>query len=374
MKILMVMSGLNRGGTERQVATLFPALQRHGHEITVLVPFGGDHHERELRAAGVDVVVAHRGRRGEGRSVPSLLFRGGERAWNVVRLTGAKHTDIVHGFGLATNLYAAATKPIHRRKVVWGVRSSLPEMHLVVRALERYLSHFADLIICNSEAGRTMCLENGMNPDRIVVIGNGIDVERNRIEPAWREAVREELGVREDESLIGIVGRIDTDKNQEAFLRAAAMVGEKCHGARFVVIGTGEETHVRSLKEYASTLGIDPAPIWTGARDDVERCLNALDVLVSTSRTEGFPNVIAEAMAVGVPCVVTDAGESAQIVGELGKVVSDGSANRVSDAIIHVLHAERDGHALKRRATISGRYSPETMVRATEEALKGLLR
>jgi glycosyltransferase involved in cell wall biosynthesis len=248
--------------------------------------------------------------------------------WRLITLIRREAPDVVHGYLATSNAILSLLRPLLRpARVVWGVRASNMDLTRYDRlaALEaRFavrLSHAADLIICNSEAGRAYHAQQGYPGDRMVVVQNGIDLKRFSPDAEARRAVRAEWGVAASEVLLGIVARLDPMKDHRNFLSAAADLSRVRPAARFVCVGDGPAAYRRELVEEARQLGLEGRLIWAGARDDMPRVYNALDIAVSSSAFgEGFPNTIAESMATGVPCVVTDVGDSAVIVDGLGWV------------------------------------------------------
>jgi glycosyltransferase involved in cell wall biosynthesis len=197
------------------------------------------------------------------------------------------------------------------------------------------LSRFPDLIICNSHAGRAFHQRQGYRSKRIVVIPNGVDVQQFCPNAGARREVREQWGIAPGEVVIGLVARLDPMKDHATFLRAAATVAGLRRNVRFVCVGDGPSHYRDRLIEEAHRLGLDEQLIWAGAQSDMNRIYNALDFSVSSSAFgEGFPNAIAEAMATGVPCVVTDVGDSAAIVGDLGWVCAPADSAALGAAII----------------------------------------
>jgi glycosyltransferase involved in cell wall biosynthesis len=129
-------------------------------------------------------------------------------------------------------------------------------------------------------------------------------------------------------------------KDHPNFLRAAARVAGSRNEVRFICIGSGPASYREALLAEARALGLERRMIWTGSRDDMPKVYNALDIVVSSSAFgEGFPNTIVEAMATGVPCVVTDVGDSAAIVGELGWVCPPRDSAALAGAIVRAIEA-----------------------------------
>jgi glycosyltransferase involved in cell wall biosynthesis len=274
-------------------------------------------------------------------------------------------------------------KPLLRHtRIVWGVRSSnfdLRQYGWLTRLLfpvECWLSRFADLVICNSSAGLRYRAAHGYPRKRMVVVPNGINSERFRPDPQARVEIRREWEIGDDEVLVGLVARLDPKKDHATFLRAAAIVARNTNGVRFVCVGDGPEPYRAVLARQASDLGLDGRLVWAGARLDTARVYNSLDLLVSSSSWgEGFPNVIAEAMATGVPCVVTDAGDSPLVVGDTGWICRAQDADDLARGLASAI-GQRDGlHVVgeRARARIVSDFSVERLVRTTSEHLRGLL-
>jgi glycosyltransferase involved in cell wall biosynthesis len=156
----------------------------------------------------------------------------------------------------------------------------------------------------------------------MIVIPNGFDLTHFKPDPFSRESVRQELGIAKDALLIGLVGRFDPKKDHDTFLRAAAFLHSCKTEVHFLLCGDQITWENAALKNEIETLGIVSWMHLLGKREDIPRLTSALDIAVSSSSFgEGFPNTIGEAMACGVPCVVTDVGDSALIVGDTGRVV-----------------------------------------------------
>ena len=192
---------------------------------------------------------------------------------------------------------------------------------LVVKLLSR-LSRLPDAVVVNSKAGRRWHEGLGYRPRRWEFVPNGFDTVEFRPDASARTGLRAELGLDSNAILVGLVARYDRMKGHEDFLRAAARLHEEHDKVHFVLAGRGVEAGNTALAAIASALGLDGAVHFLGERADVRRVTAALDIAVSASRFgEGFSKAIGEAMACGVPCVVTDVGDAAVLVGETGRVV-----------------------------------------------------
>jgi glycosyltransferase involved in cell wall biosynthesis len=155
----------------------------------------------------------------------------------------------------------------------------------------------------------------------MVVIPNGFDLSRLRMTTDGRNALRESCGFQDQDLVVGILGRFDPAKDHNTFVRAAGMLVDRYPNLRFLMVGRGLNHVNRELSEWISATNQANRFVLLDERSDVAACLSAMDVFCLSSRSEGFPNVVGEAMAIGLPCVVTDVGDAASLVGETGVVV-----------------------------------------------------
>jgi len=368
MKIVFLIRSMTFGGAERQLIALARGLRDRGHEVHVCVFYAGGPMEAEFRATGLPLTVL--GKRGRW-DIVGFLGR-------LARFRRHERPDVLHGYLGMSNSLGVLLRPLHGARVVWGVRASDLDGHRdhwiyrLDAKIELLLSRFPDLIMTNSRAGRDHIVKLGFPAAKAIVIPNGIDSDRFRPDDRQRAAVRAELGVAGDELLVGRARRVDPQKDFPTFLRATAIVAPQRPTARFVCVGPGLDDYVRGLKALGEELGLGQRLIWLGARTDMPAVYNALDVMVSSSAYgEGTPNVVAEAMACGVPCVATDSGDSAWVVGDTGVVVSRGDVDAMAAAMIDLLDAVSQG-AIDRgavRQRIITNLSVDRLVDQTESAL-----
>jgi glycosyltransferase involved in cell wall biosynthesis len=191
-----------------------------------------------------------------------------------------------------------------------------------------------------------------------VIIPNGFDTDVHKPSQAARDAFRRELGIAGTTLLAGLIARAHPMKDHATFLQAAA-VAARTMDMQFVLVGRGVPESVE-IKDLLASLGLAGKVRLLGERADVSGVMPALDVAVSSSYSEAFPNVVGEAMACGIPAVVTDVGDSAQIVGGTGRVVPAKNAPALAEAIVEVLSmepGERQSLGLAARRRIIEEYS-----------------
>ena len=273
----------------------------------------------KIRALGIAVYTI-----GMARRVPNpvgVLRTAGRlrRIRPALVQTWMYHADVVGGL---------AAKFAGGIPVLWGIRQSNLEPPgtrrgtiLTARAAALLSHRLPVQIVCGSEAARRTHRALGDAPEKMVVIRNGSDLDDFRPSARARAGIRRELDISEDVPLIGLAARFDPQKDHRNFVRAAGLLHGRLPEAHFVLCGEGVTWQNDRLVHWIDAAGIRGSCHLLGRRADMERVNAALDIAVSSSWGEGFPNVVGEAMACGIPCVVTDVGDSAQIVADTGRVV-----------------------------------------------------
>ena len=330
MKVLILVRKLDTGGAERQTAQLARALAAKGASVVVVTfypegPFYRDLLERGVRLVSLD-------KRGRWELVRFL--------WRLNRTIARENPDLIYSILDVPNVLGALFRFVRPRTVlVWSLlisdmpARSLGRLATVFRVLELWLSGVPDVIISNSFSGRADAVRRGFPAARTIVMQNGIDTDFFYIDHAAGGDLRAGWGIADDERLIGVVARVDPMKGHDVFLEAASRILRMDPAVRFVVVGEGDPEYMRVLRRLADRLGLAPAIIWAGAHEDMRPVYNALDVMCMPSiYGEGMPNSVGEAMACGVPCIVTDVGDASAMVGELGTVVAAGDAEALADS------------------------------------------
>jgi glycosyltransferase involved in cell wall biosynthesis len=328
--IMLLVPNLEHGGSERQAALLALALRRKGHEIAVATFHQGGPFEAALEKAGIPVFSL-----GAGKPLGPFLV-----VPRLVRLLRRQGIDVLYSFLPPANVLASLSGLlVPMCRVVWSVRSA--DMPLagyglktqLAYGLERLLARLPRRIIVNSRAGYEACKRKGFSEQRLTIVHNGFDTELFRPDNDARQRIRAEFGIPSDQIAIGLPARMDPVKDHPTFLRAAALLRKNRTDVRFVCLGgAGPPGYSDTLRELAKTLGIADCVVWAGNRSDIAAALNALDIATLCSVSEGFPNTVGEAMACGVPCVVTDVGDAAHLVGDSGYVVAKGDPGALADA------------------------------------------
>jgi len=224
----------------------------------------------------------------------------------------------------------------------------------IIIRLGALLSRCPTAIIYNSQTGARGHCAFGYRNGIEVVIPNGIDCQTFHPDEAARRQVRGQLGVDDNAILVGLIARYHPMKDHAGYLRAASLVMQAHPEARFLLAGKGLTSDEPTIMKLIAKLQLEGRIFLLGERSDIPRLTAALDIACSASAWgEGFSNAIAEAMACGAPCVVTDVGDSAQIVAETGLIVPPQEPEELARAISYLIevgpeHRRRLGAASRR--------------------------
>ena len=341
MKIVHVITGLDTGGAETSLVRLLSRMDRSRFEPVVITLREGG--ALRPRVAALDVPVYSLG-----------LPRGAVDPRGLLRLRNLlrrERPDIVQSWLYHADLLSGiAGKLAGRPPVVWNIRNGaikdvgMQKMtQLVAHACGRTSRLLATSIVCCSVSARAIHVGLGYDDARIVLIPNGYDIDAFAPDDRLRQEIRSELNIPESAPLIGIAARFDPIKDHRSFVRAAAIVAGHHPDARFLMCGDNIDALNPQLMEWIRDAGMTDNILLLGRRADMAAIYNGIDILASSSITEGFPNTIAEAMACGTPCAVTDVGDAALIVGEHGRVVPPSNPGALAGAIESLIELGADG-------------------------------
>lgn len=358
VKVLHIITGLSQGGAERQLANLV-SICSEGALVFSLTGLGAA--ADEIRKVGVPVITG-----GERRGVSLKV---------IAKLREAivdSRPDLVMGWMYHANLAALLTRWFgHRGPIVWNVRHSVYDVRrekastrLVIRAGAWFAGSPAR-VIYNSEIAAKQHERLGYPFKKRVVLPNGFDLQRFKPDSQARQIQRASLGIPPSRFLLGVVGRSHPMKNHLGWLKALQMLVDKGLPVHCVMVGTAVANpdgtlaiaiRAASLESYITLLPPTNSP---------ELLYPALDLLVMPSLWgEGFPNVVGEAMACGVPAVVTDVGDAVMVVGETGFVSESGSPAHLATEVQSALTNGREGLTrlgLMARERIVESYGSESM-------------
>jgi glycosyltransferase involved in cell wall biosynthesis len=303
--VVLLTTGLARAGAEKQLVLLARQLRERGDEVLVVKMLPSDGYVPELQALGV--------------TVTTLKLRPGARALSFVasgtRLLRAWQPDVLISF-----VYQAA--------MLGRIAGRLGGVPVIISSLrnERQKARRRDLLLkltdrlgsvttTNSTLTAEALTRSGtVDPDRLIVIPNGIEVAHYGHRPGQRAAVRRELGIREHEFLWLAAGRLAPQKDFDNLLAAAALLARDGRLGQLRIAGRGPLE--QSLAQRITELRIADRVALLGLREDLPAVMAAADGFVLSSAYEGLPNVVMEALASGLPVVGTRVGGTAELVQE----------------------------------------------------------
>lgn len=356
IRALHLITGLRAGGAETMLYRLVSSADknRFEHHVISLTDIG----TIGLKLKSLAVPVHALGLQPGAGSLTGLAA--------LIKLSRSLRPGILQGWMYHGNLAALiAGSALRGVRVSWNLRCSVlgaRDAPLGTRLLARLLgvvSGRPDVVIVNSEAGRLGHVRIGYRPRRWEVIHNGFDTACFAPDVVARKRVRKSLGVAEETPLIGLVARYHPMKDHDNFLQAAALLVARRPDVRFLLAGYGVEVNNERLMGRVRSLGLEHCVHLLGERQDVPALTAALDIACSSSSGEGFPNTVGEAMACGVPCVVTNVGDSAFLLGEGGIVVPPRDPKALADACEHLLSIPAEKRAsigAKGRARIEAEF------------------
>jgi glycosyltransferase involved in cell wall biosynthesis len=353
ISVLCLITALDGGGAEMMLYRLMSQIDRTKFNPQVVSMLECGPVSEKIEALGIP--VRSLGMR-QGIPNPFALLR-------LARWLQADKPDVIQTWMYHADLLGGlAARLVGKTPVSWGIHHSdlSPEGNprqtlFTVKACAPISRWLPAKIVCCSEASRKVHTAVGYESDKMVVIPNGIDPELFRPNPHARTALRAQLGVPADAPVIGMIGRFHPHKDHYNFIQAAERLHRVHPEVWFVLCGDGVTWDNAQLVKWIEDSGIRARCLLLGTREDIPDVNNVFDVASLSSMGEAAPMVIIEAMACGIPCVVTDVGDAASIVGDTGAVVPRRDPAALAGAWSAVLKMERAerlrlGVAARRRA------------------------
>lgn len=340
-----VITGLDRGGAETALFRLLSgnaATQRS----CVISLLGPGVYTKRIRDLGVEVICLDMRR---GRASPLAFIR-------LVRMLSRLKPAIVQTWMYHADLMGGLAARISGIPVCWGVRHTnlSPDANkrqtLAVAKVCAWLSRVVPACIVSCSHQSVIAHRAIGYARKFVVIPNGLDLSTFFPDDEVKERIQRDLGIPRGVSVIGHVGRFHAQKDYPTLLAAWAKLQDSKSNIRLVMCGEGIDLGNSPLSDLVARAGASNTVIALGERNDVPELMRAMDILVISSIGEAFPNVVVEAMASGVPCVVTDVGDAAEIVGDTGWVVRPQDPDALADAMLAALEEPTDVHTSRRNA------------------------
>jgi len=358
MRITHIITDLDIGGAEMMLYKLLCSLQNEKTESLVISLMGRGKITEQIEALGINVETLN-------------LDQGERPSWKTIKklrnLAKIFNPDIIQGWmyhgNIAATMAVFLRSPLREKpKLFWNIRQTLYDLNnekfqtrwLII--LSCWLSFLPKGIIYNSTASSEQHSKVGFSSKKMKIIPNGFDLQKFCPDQKHFQQLRDELKVSESTILIGHISRLHPMKDHATLFRAIDRVMNNLSNfsdkqeVLFLLIG----------HNVTSDLSSNPAIHFLGERSDIPKIMSALDIVVSSSAWgEGFPNVIGEAMASETPCVVTDVGDSAYIIGEYGRVCLVGGDQCIASSILQLIKNPEDRKKLGKgaRKRIEEKYS-----------------
>ncbi|MCC2958537.1 glycosyltransferase [Massilia sp. IC2-477] len=344
--ILHVITGLEVGGAEMALYRLILESlgSEYTHTVIALTPEGGMY--ARFLQAGIKLIVL------DFRRAPfSNLVR-------LVRLMRSLRPDVVQTWLYHADLLGGlAARVAGVRNVIWGVRTT--DVDGGCARATRWVRHLCAIlsrlvphtIVCVAEAARRSHSRIGYDATRMVVVGNGFDLSKLTASQTQRSELRAQCGLGPHDIVLGTLGRFNLDKDHANFVAAAGKLTARHARLRFLMVGKGLDPGNADLAGWIAATGHADRFVLLGERSDVAVCLSAMDIFCLSSRTEAFPNVVGEAMAMGLPCVATDVGDVGVLMGDTGVIVPKADPEALARGVTELVeHGPQYCEGMGRRA------------------------
>lgn len=343
--VLHVITGLNMGGAETMLAKTIahPALWRDGmrHEVLSLLRPGPV--AERIRQSGTPI---HTLDMRQGLPGPAHLV-------GLARIIRRIRPAIIHGWMYHGNLAATVGGMLAGggQALMWNIRHSVANIAREPRGtrhvirLGAYLSRRPVSIVYNSHAAARQHAELGYSPSQSLVIANGFDCDQFAPDPQARGRLRQMFGIQPEPLVVAMVARAHPMKSVETLAEAIWRARGKGHDIHLLLVGAGMDEPTPQVSAMLRTLPADRVTL-SGMRQDVAQWLPGADMVALSSRWgEGFPNILGEAMASGVPCVTTNVGDAGAVVGNSGLVVPPGDPEAMAEAIGQLVRLGPEGRS-----------------------------
>jgi len=367
--IALYLPSIDMGGAERQVLELAKGLDKSRWKVLILTNSINSRLLAEVsNLSDVKIILIDKSNK--------LVY-----PLRLLRTLYREKPHIVCAYLLSAQIYSLLVRAfLPKTRFIFSIRDARDYSEffgfkgIYYRWITEKSAFLIDFYIFNSFAGREKrkCLPD----EKVKVIPNGIDTNRFSPNPSSVATLRREAGVGENCLVVGIVSNFSMYKGYDTFIKAAKNVATQMPGVHFIAIGNHDTPLGAQMRGLVNELGLNEVFHFFGSRNDVPQLLPGMDILCSSSVTEGFSNSICEGMSCGVPCIVTDVGDSAVIVGDAGIVVPPSAPDTLAASIIKLLQMptkERRRLGESARTRIVELFGIPRMVTATEKVYEQLL-
>jgi len=346
LNILFVIDSLGTGGAERQLVELVRSMDKTHFQIHIAcLAYYDESYAELLNGTGVRIEYFSRSYYLDIKPIISLI-----------RYIQNNKIDLIHGFMHMGSLFGLIAAKIMRKPIVCSAIRDAKEKTILAMLIIKWLAMFSDIIVANSKAGFTNRFRKMRS--NFIVVYNGIDF--NRFIPnenKYNRHLREELGLRESDFVVGMVANLGPNKDHITLLDSAQIVLKRKPNVKFLLIGKNYYQIQQKLELKAKQLNIEKNICFCGYRKDIDKIYNIfnLSILLTNNELhqEGISNAIIESMACGIPVIATVGGGTGEIItdGVNGLLIPPKSPKETADAIIRLVsnraEASRIGEAGK---------------------------
>jgi len=362
-KVVYIITGLSVGGAERMLLKLLMRLDQTRYSISVISLTDKGVIGKQIENLGIPVLSLELNK--SLTSIKKILF--------LIKHLRLLRPHLVHTWLYHADLFGGlAARLSGVSRVIWSIRQSnlSPELNSkstlkIIKLCSWLSSILPQVILCNSKLALLNHKEIGYKSDRMRVIYNGFDLNEYNLNKPIAYSLQRELGLSDGVLLVGMVARFDSQKNHNGFFQAAGKIHATQPDIHFVLIGNEVDINNSMLVGFIRENNIGNVVHLLGQRSDVSNLMSSISVLVSPSHGESFPNVLGEAMASGVPCVATDVGDCAEIIGDTGLVVDPGDMDALANSVLSLLSMdaiERKSLGERARKRIQKHYDIDHIV------------
>lgn len=331
MRVLHIIVGLNVGGAEMMLKRLVEHDPASSQNCAVISLTTLGHIGSVLRSQGIQVHSLNM----------TSIWHVPLGLWRLVQVIRQLKPNIVQTWMYHADLLGGlAARLAGNYPIIWNLRSNLIPTNpfSIPFWLIRLCALFSNImpihIICCAQSAKVTHMHMGYPAHKITVIPNGYYFAQFDKNDVTRVMARTELGLDTEDLVIGAVGRFDLLKDFHSFITAAAQIAKKCATVKFLMVGRDNDWNNATLRSWIEQAGLVDKFILVGQQVHVPYYLNAMDIFCLSSCNEAFPNVLVEAMAIGLPCVATKAGDAAEILGDNNFVVPIKTPAMMSIALV----------------------------------------
>lgn len=363
IKIVHIIVGLNNGGAEMMLYKLLKYMDKEKYECSVISMMDEGIMGERIKKLGIPVQCLNMK-----RGIPSIQA--------IIKTLGiCKNKDIIQTWMYHADFLGFIVSKILKKKIIWGIHHSNLEKNknkkstLLIAKINSYLSKWTDSIVSCSIIAKEKHIEYGYYGEKINIIPNGFELDKFKYIENSKKILEKEFPILKDKLIFSLVARYEILKDHKNCIEAMRIIKEK-YLKNFILLLCGTNINEENLEllKLIEKNKIEENVLLLDRRDDIPIIMSATDIYISSSLGEGFPNVIGEAMACETPCIVTNVGDSAYIVGNSGGVVERNNSFKLAEEIINFI--EGKGYKKNRkkcRERIINNFEIKKIVKKYEE-------